>query len=120
MLERRSRFDAARLSAVFNEARKTGQYKVQICTGLQLPTLLLMRCIIYRPIPHREYVESYIKAYYLTESDLERWIKEHDEYDSKHLSALNCSAATYPGSSGSNRNTKQRMLSLIEDIKNRR
>lgn len=30
-----------------------------------------------RPMPHREYVEIYVKAYYLTEADLEKWIREH-------------------------------------------
>ena len=30
-----------------------------------------------RPIPDHEYVETYIKAYYLTESDMECWIQEH-------------------------------------------
>ena len=30
-----------------------------------------------RPMPHKEYVELYIKAFYLTEDKLEEWIKEH-------------------------------------------
>lgn len=30
-----------------------------------------------RPIPDKEFVETYIKAYYLTENDMERWIKDH-------------------------------------------
>lgn len=30
-----------------------------------------------RPVPHREYVENYVKAYYLPEAELEKWIKEH-------------------------------------------
>jgi len=30
-----------------------------------------------RPMPHREYVELYIKAYYLPENSFEEWIKEH-------------------------------------------
>lgn len=30
-----------------------------------------------RPMPHREYVEAYVKAYYLPEIELEKWIKEH-------------------------------------------
>lgn len=30
-----------------------------------------------RPLPHKEYVESYIKAYYLPEIELEKWIREH-------------------------------------------
>lgn len=30
-----------------------------------------------RPVPHREYVENYVKAYYLPEMELENWIREH-------------------------------------------
>jgi len=31
-----------------------------------------------RPIPGREYVEHYVKAYYLPEVALESWIREHN------------------------------------------
>ena len=30
-----------------------------------------------RPVPERELVEAYIKAYYLPESQLEAWVQEH-------------------------------------------
>lgn len=30
-----------------------------------------------RPVPHREYVENYVKAYYLPEIELEKWMREH-------------------------------------------
>lgn len=30
-----------------------------------------------RPIPDKEFVETYIKAYYLTENDMEQFIKNH-------------------------------------------
>ena len=30
-----------------------------------------------RPIPGREYVEGYIKAFYLPEAQLESWLREH-------------------------------------------
>lgn len=30
-----------------------------------------------RPVPHKEYVENYVKAFYLPEIELEKWIKEH-------------------------------------------
>lgn len=30
-----------------------------------------------RPVPHREYVENYVKAYYLPEIELEMWLREH-------------------------------------------
>ena len=38
-----------------------------------------------RPIPDKEFVETYIKAYYLTENDMERWIKEHRVRAEKQL-----------------------------------
>lgn len=38
-----------------------------------------------RPIPDKEFVETYIKAYYLTENDMERWIKEHRVRAGKQL-----------------------------------
>lgn len=31
-----------------------------------------------RPILGREYVENYIKAYYLPEAALESWVREHN------------------------------------------
>lgn len=30
-----------------------------------------------RPMPHKDYVEWYIKAYYLPESAIEQFIKDH-------------------------------------------
>lgn len=31
-----------------------------------------------RPMPHKEYVENYVKAYYLPDVELEKWIREHN------------------------------------------
>lgn len=38
-----------------------------------------------RPMSHREYVELYIKAYYLPENSLEEWIKEHKVFQITQL-----------------------------------
>ncbi|XP_076168709.1 vacuolar protein sorting 50 [Ptiloglossa arizonensis] len=62
-----------------------------------------------RPMPHREYVELYIKAYYLPENSLEEWIKEHKEYSIKHLIGLISSACQ------NNKKTRQRLIALIEE-----
>ncbi|XP_008194931.2 syndetin [Tribolium castaneum] len=62
-----------------------------------------------RPVPHREYVENYIKAFYLPESELEKWIKEHGEYSAKHLFGLVSCACQ------SNKKTKQRLLQVIDE-----
>ncbi|XP_076670628.1 vacuolar protein sorting 50 [Andrena cerasifolii] len=62
-----------------------------------------------RPMPHREYVELYIKGYYLPENSLEEWIKEHKEYSVKHLIGLISSACQ------NNKKTRQRLIALIEE-----
>lgn len=41
-----------------------------------------------RPIPHKAYVENYIKAYYLPESSLEQWILQHSEYSAHQMVSL--------------------------------
>ena len=49
-----------------NKIRRNGYYPIKC------PTV----CII-RTVPGREYVETYIKAYYLPDDTLEAWVKEH-------------------------------------------
>lgn len=63
---------------------------------------------LMRPMPHQEYVASYIKAYYLPEQSVEPWIKTHSEYSAKHLGGLiACMFLT--------KRVKQRLLNLVED-----
>ncbi|XP_033345590.1 syndetin isoform X2 [Bombus vosnesenskii] len=62
-----------------------------------------------RPMPHREYVELYIKAYYLPENSLEEWIREHKEYSVKHLIGIVSSACQ------NNKKTRQRLIAFIEE-----
>ncbi|KAK5638444.1 hypothetical protein RI129_012739 [Pyrocoelia pectoralis] len=50
-----------------------------------------------RPVPHREYVENYVKA-------------EHNEYSSKHLYGLVSCACQ------NNKKTRQRLIQLIEEL----
>ncbi|XP_057652521.1 syndetin [Diorhabda carinulata] len=63
-----------------------------------------------KPVPHKEYVENYVKAYYLPDLELETWIKEHKEYSSKHLFGLVSCACQ------NNKKTRQKLLQVIEDI----
>lgn len=63
---------------------------------------------LLRPMPHQDYVASYIKAFYLSESSIESWIKSHSEYSAKHLTGL--ITCMYQ-----NRKVKQRLMNLIED-----
>ncbi|XP_074055468.1 syndetin isoform X4 [Macrotis lagotis] len=65
-----------------------------------------------RPIPDKEFVETYIKAYYLTENDMERWIKEHREYSSKQLTNL----VNVCLGSHINKKARQKLLAAIDDI----
>uniref|UniRef100_A0A8C5R3H3 VPS50 subunit of EARP/GARPII complex n=1 Tax=Leptobrachium leishanense TaxID=445787 RepID=A0A8C5R3H3_9ANUR len=65
-----------------------------------------------RPIPDKEYVETYIKAYYLTENDMERWIKEHREYSTKQLANL----VNVCLGSHINKKARQKLLSAIDDL----
>ncbi|KAH1011506.1 hypothetical protein HUJ04_000858 [Dendroctonus ponderosae] len=62
-----------------------------------------------RPVPHKEYVENYVKAFYLPEIELEKWIREHKEYSSKHLFGLVSCACQ------NNKKSRQRLLQVIEE-----
>lgn len=62
-----------------------------------------------RPMPHKDYVESYIKAYYYPENPLEEWIKEHKEYSLKQLIGLIYSACR------NNKKTRQRLIASIDN-----
>lgn len=31
-----------------------------------------------KPLPYQDYVSNYVKAYYIPESDLEAWVKQHN------------------------------------------
>ncbi|XP_077160534.1 syndetin isoform X2 [Paroedura picta] len=65
-----------------------------------------------RPIPDKEFVETYIKAYYLTENDMERWIKEHREYSTKQLNNL----VNVCLGSHINKKARQKLVAAIDDI----
>ncbi|CAG5128982.1 unnamed protein product [Candidula unifasciata] len=63
-----------------------------------------------RPIPEREYVEAYIKAYYLPEHELESWVHDHKEYSNKQLLAL-VSSVGHLG-----RKSRQKLISMVEEM----
>ncbi|ESO01150.1 hypothetical protein HELRODRAFT_82402, partial [Helobdella robusta] len=65
-----------------------------------------------RPIPGRDYVEGYIKAFYLPENQLETWIAERKEYTPKQLLSL----VTCLGHIS--KKTKQKLLSSVDDTTN--
>jgi hypothetical protein len=41
-----------------------------------------------KPIPHRKFLENYIKAFFLPYQDLDKWIVDHAEYSLSQTSAL--------------------------------
>uniref|UniRef100_A0A9J8BET8 VPS50 subunit of EARP/GARPII complex n=1 Tax=Cyprinus carpio carpio TaxID=630221 RepID=A0A9J8BET8_CYPCA len=65
-----------------------------------------------RPIPDKEFVETYIKAYYLTENDMEQFIKNHREYSMKQLTNL----VNVCLGSHINKKARQKLLAAIDDI----
>ncbi|RXM32266.1 Syndetin [Acipenser ruthenus] len=65
-----------------------------------------------RPIPDKEFVETYIKAYYLTENDMEEFIKNHREYSIKQLTNL----VNVCLGSHINKKARQKLLAAIDDI----
>ncbi|ELU05654.1 hypothetical protein CAPTEDRAFT_184136 [Capitella teleta] len=68
-----------------------------------------------RPIPYREFVDSYVKAYYFPEAQLETWIRDHKEYSGRQLSSL---VTCIPQL---NKKSRQRIIGMIEESeKNRR
>lgn len=69
----------------------------------------LDQIIVLKPIPEKELVEAYIKAYYMPESQLETWIQEHKEYSNKQLLAL-ITSVDHLG-----RKSRQRLVAMIED-----
>ncbi|KAK6634867.1 hypothetical protein RUM44_000114 [Polyplax serrata] len=79
-------------------------YTQFICKLEKLTTL--------RPIPKKEFVDLYVKAYYLQENNLEDWIKQYSrDYTTKQLEALiHCACQ-------SSRKTKQKLLQSLEGEK---
>ncbi|KAH9518838.1 Syndetin [Bulinus truncatus] len=69
----------------------------------------LDQIIELRPIPDKEFVEVYIKAYYLPESQLECWINDHKEYSTKQLLALVNSVDHL------SRKSRQKLTNIIEE-----
>ncbi|XP_050424950.1 syndetin isoform X2 [Adelges cooleyi] len=61
------------------------------------------------PLPYKDLVEVYIKAYYLPETSLETWTRDHQEYSHKQLLAvINCVCQN-------NKRLRQKLTNLLED-----
>ncbi|GAV02132.1 hypothetical protein RvY_12734 [Ramazzottius varieornatus] len=64
---------------------------------------------LLRPVPDREFVDAYVKAFYLPEDALEKWVKDHKEYTLKHITGLLHHAPSL------SKKSRQRLLQYIED-----
>lgn len=67
-----------------------------------------------RPVPHKDYVDNYINAFYIPELELDEWMRAHGEYSSKHLYGLVSCACQ------NNKKSKQRLFAVIEEIERER
>lgn len=74
----------------------------------------LEKIIELRPIPEKEFVEGYIKAYYLPESQFDSWLLDHKEYSNKQLIALINSVDHL------NKKARQRLITVVEDMERTR
>lgn len=60
-----------------------------------------------KPIPYQDYVDRYVKAFYLPRKGLEEFVKERTEYSNKHLLALVACACE-------NKRDRQELTTFIE------
>ncbi|XP_050526008.1 syndetin [Daktulosphaira vitifoliae] len=62
------------------------------------------------PMPYSNLIEVYIKAYYLPETSLESWTRDHQEYSHKQLlSIINCVCQN-------NKRLRQKLTALLEEF----
>lgn len=82
----------------FGSARKcTHEGRAWMQLDFQQFIVQVVKFITIKPIPGKDVVENFIKAYYLTEGDLEQWLREnYMSYSSKQLnSIINCTTAQF-------------------------
>lgn len=60
-----------------------------------------------KPAPYQDYVDRYVKAYYLPRKELEEFVVERTEYSNKHLLALITCACE-------NKKDRQALIGLVE------
>ncbi|XP_023952363.2 syndetin [Bicyclus anynana] len=60
-----------------------------------------------KPVPYQDYVDKYVKAYYLPRNELEIFVRDRTEYSNKHLLALVSCACE-------NKRDRQALTAIIE------
>ena len=74
--------------------------------------LQIEKLVSIRPIPEREFVDTYIKAFYMSEADIESWLRDHRMYSTKQLiSLVQCGVGAHI-----NRKAKNRLINIVEDM----
>uniref|UniRef100_A0A915PU62 Syndetin n=1 Tax=Setaria digitata TaxID=48799 RepID=A0A915PU62_9BILA len=69
----------------------------------------LEQVVDFMAIPHKAYVENYIKAYYLPECSMESWVQQHTEYTTNQIITL-LNVATHIS-----KKTRTRIISALEE-----
>ncbi|KAF0304932.1 Syndetin [Amphibalanus amphitrite] len=69
----------------------------------------LERLTRLRPLPERNLVETYVKAYYVPESGLDDWIRQHKEYTKRQVTGL-IGCMSHVG-----KRARTRLLGLLEE-----
>ncbi|XP_022337065.2 syndetin-like isoform X3 [Crassostrea virginica] len=100
----------------FSNAKKcTNEGRALMQLDYQQFLMKLDTIVDLKPIPEKEFVEGYIKAYYLPESQLDVWLQDHKEYSNKQLLALINSVDHI------NKKSRQRLINIVEEMdRNRR
>ena len=99
----------------FGAARKcTHEGRAWMQLDFQQFAVHLDRFVSLKPVPGKEQVENFIKAYYLTESDLEGWLREnYMSYTSRHLNSLiNCTTSQF-----SKVIQRNRLSGIVDELK---
>ncbi|CAF1193168.1 unnamed protein product, partial [Didymodactylos carnosus] len=94
----------ANIKRCSNEGRALMQLDFQ-----QLLRKLEQIVVDLKPLPHREFVENYIKAYYLPEQSVEQWIHNNTMYTPKQRTTL-VSMMTHLS-----RRTRTRLIQLLDE-----
>ena len=98
----------------FGSAKKcTHEGRAWMQLDFQQFIVQIERFITIKPVPGKGPVDNFIKAYYLTEGDLEQWIREnYMDYTSKQLNSLiNCTTTQI-----SKMMQRNRLSNLVDEL----
>ena len=93
----------------FSQAKKcTNEGRALMQLDYQQFLNQVQQIVVIKPIPEKEMVEDYVKAFYLNEQSLEQWMKSRKEYTAKQLiNLVNCMMAD-------SKRSRQRLVAIVE------